>query len=188
MTLADYQNIARFISQDKETTKEQKERQLASASEVAKYCFNKTDCRRVQVLSFFSEKFDPAMCKGCCDVCLHRDENVYTTVDVTTDAISMIKMVQAFRRDDRITRKNAAECYRGINGASGKDLKSNEYFGVGKHWAINEAERLVEALVLEGALKDYSIRNKAGFSSSYIEVSIRSDRSSLTGGQQRLER
>lgn len=154
-------------------TKEQKDRQKASIHEVLRYCENKTDCRRSQVLSFFSETFDPAKCNGGCDVCLHKNKHIYTTEDVTADATSMIKMVQAFERDDRITRKNAAECFRGIHGSSGKGLSSNEYFGAGKHWKINEAERLVAALVINGGLDEFNIANAAGYSNSYLKVSTR---------------
>ena len=103
-------------------------------------------------------------------MCLHKNKHIYTTEDVTADATSMIKMVQAFERDDRITRKNAAECFRGINGNSGKGLSSNEYFGAGKHWKINEAERLVAALVINGGLDEFNIANAAGYSNSYIKV------------------
>ena len=160
-----------MIESDRDMTKEQKDRQKASLHEVLRYCENKTDCRRSQVLSFFSETFDPAKCNGGCDVCLHKNKNNYTSEDVTEDAILMIKMVQAFDKSDRITRKNAADCFRGMNGKSAKGLSSNEYFGSGKTWGVGEAERLVAALLISCGLDEFNVQNGAGYSNSYLRVS-----------------
>jgi len=161
-----------MIESDRDMTKDQKDRQKAALHEVLRYCENKTDCRRSQVLSFFSEVFDPAKCNGGCDVCLHKNKNAYTSEDVTGDAILMIKMVQSFDRDDRITRKNAADCFRGTNGNSNKGLSANQYFGSGKTWGIGEAERLVAALVINVGLDEFNVQNAAGYSNSYLKVSL----------------
>jgi bloom syndrome protein len=150
--------MLRMIESDRDMTKEQKDRQKAALHEVLRYCENKTDCRRSQVLSFFSETFDAKNCHGGCDVCLHKNKNVYTSEDVTADAIKMIKMVQAFDRDDRIT------------GSSRKGLSSNEYFGSGKSWNPGEAERLVAALVINCGLDEFNVQNGAGYSNSYLKV------------------
>lgn len=168
--MIDSASMLRMIESDRDMTKEQKDRQKAALHEVLRYCENKTDCRRSQVLSFFSETFDAKNCHGGCDVCLHKNKNVYTSEDVTADAIKMIKMVQAFDRDDRITRKNAAECFRGISGSSRKGLSSNEYFGSGKSWNPGEAERLVAALVINCGLDEFNVQNGAGYSNSYLKV------------------
>jgi bloom syndrome protein len=55
-------------------------------------------------------------------------------------------MIQAFDRKDRITILNAATCFRGASGSSAKRLDSNQYFGVGKDWTREDAERLIQAL------------------------------------------
>jgi bloom syndrome protein len=159
-----------MIDTDRDMTKEQKDRQKQAIREVCGYCENKTDCRRSQVLSFFSEQFDSAKCNGGCDVCLHRAKNTYTSEDVTEDAQLMLNMVQSFDREDRITRKNAADCFRGTGGNTSKGLSANEYFGTGKTWKINEAERLVAALVINGGLDEFNIQNAAGYSNSYLKV------------------
>lgn len=177
----DSASIIRLIDRDANLDRAAKERQKASIHEVLRYCENKTDCRRSQVLSFFSETFDPAKCNGGCDVCLHKHKNVYTSEDVTEDAVQMIKMVESFDREDRITRKNTADCFRGTNGGSGKGLSSNEYFGSGKHWKVSEAERLVAALVINGGLDEFNIVNTAGYSNSYIKVGLCSSPETMCG-------
>lgn len=170
--MPDSKNVTRMIERDKDLTHAQKERRKASLHEVLRYCDNKTDCRRSQVLAFFSETFDPVNCHGGCDVCLHKDKNIYTSEDVTPDALKIIKMVQSFDRDDRITITNAVDCFRGTNGNSGKGLAGNDYFGSGKHWDKREAERLVQTLLIEGALDEFFVVNNAGYNNAYLKVSI----------------
>nr|XP_031861239.1 uncharacterized protein CI109_003209 [Kwoniella shandongensis]KAA5528311.1 hypothetical protein CI109_003209 [Kwoniella shandongensis] len=169
-TFKDGKKILGQIDQDRELTRDQKERQKASMQEVLRYCNNKADCRRSQVLAFFNENFDPANCHQGCDTCLGRDRNIFTTEDVTKDAVNVIRMIQAFERDDRITILNAAECFRGIKGSSGKDLKQNPLFGVGKDWVRNEAERLIQTLVIESALEEFCVASAAGWTNAYLRL------------------
>nr|KIR48852.1 bloom syndrome protein [Cryptococcus bacillisporus CA1280] len=157
------------IDQEKDLTRDQKERQKASMQEVLRYCNNKVDCRRSQVLAFFNETFDAANCNQGCDVCLGRDRNVFRTEDVTEDAATVIKMVQAFS-NIKITILNAAECFRGYKGNSGKRLDQNPYFGAGQSWERNEGERLIQTLVIEGALEEYCVESKAGWTNAYLRV------------------
>ena len=168
---ADYKKVISLIDMDTNMTRDQKDRQKASMAEVLRFCNNKTDCRRTQVLAFFNEIFDPILCQQGCDTCLARDRNTYTSEDVTDDAVKIIKMIQAFDKGDRITEKNAADCYRGLGLGSGKNLASNPYFGVGKdNWKKGEAERLVQALIVEGALEEFIVSSRAGWSHAYLKV------------------
>ncbi|WWC86120.1 uncharacterized protein L201_000991 [Kwoniella dendrophila CBS 6074] len=169
-TFADGKKVFNQIAQDKNLTRDQKERQKASMSEVLRYCSNKADCRRSQVLAFFNETFDPINCNQGCDVCLGRDRNVYKTIDVTNDAVDIIKMVQAFDKDDKITIINAAECYRGFKGSSGKGLDLNPFFGVGTNWTRQEGERLIQTLVIEGALEEFCVASAAGWTNAYLKL------------------
>ncbi|OXG34723.1 bloom syndrome protein [Cryptococcus neoformans Bt120] len=165
----DGKKILGQIDQEKDLTRDQKERQKASMQEVLRYCNNKVDCRRSQVLAFFNETFDAANCHQGCDVCLGRDRNVFRTEDVTDDAVTVIKMVQAFS-NTKITILNAAECFRGFKGNSGKRLNQNPYFGAGQSWERNEGERLIQTLVIEGALEEYCVESKAGWTNAYLRV------------------
>jgi len=160
-----------MIDRDENVTREQKDRQKASLNEVLRFCSNKTDCRRVQVLAFFNEVFDPAKCNQGCDICLDRDKNRFTAEDVTADAIKAIHMVQAFEKGDRITIKDAVECFRGVNGNSKKGLNQNPHFGCGKHWERADGERLLQAMVMEKAFEEFYVQNAMGFNNSYLKVS-----------------
>jgi bloom syndrome protein len=167
--------VFNLIDRDTALTREQKERQKASMQEVLRFCNNKTDCRRSQVLAFFNENFDPANCHSGCDVCLSRDKNLYTIEDVSDDAKKIIEMVRAFDRDDRITVNNAADCFRGVSGSSGKALNQNPLFGCGKDWDRSEAERLVQTLLIEGGLGEFYTANGAGWSNAYLKVILLTD-------------
>ena len=160
-----------MIDRDENMTRQQKERQKASLAEVHRFCSNKTDCRRVQVLAFFNEVFDPANCNQGCDICLDRDTNKFTAEDVTADAVNALRMMQGFEKNDKITLNNAVECFRGLNGSSGKGLNQKPLFGCGKDWLRAEAERLFQALIMEKGLEEYFVRNGAGYNNSYLRVS-----------------
>ncbi|WVW82165.1 hypothetical protein I302_104171 [Kwoniella bestiolae CBS 10118] len=169
-TWGDGKKVLNQIDQDQNLTRPQKERQKASMAEVLRYCNNKADCRRSQVLSFFNETFDPRSCNQGCDICLGRDRNVFTTEDVTADALNVIKMVQSFDKDDRITIVNAAECFRGFKGSSGKGLDQNPLFGIGQHWARPDGERLIQTLVIEGGLEEFCVASAAGWTNAYLRL------------------
>jgi bloom syndrome protein len=79
-------------------------------------------------------------------------------------------MVQAFASDDRITAVNVVDCFRGMAGRGDKGLNLNPHFGIGKAWARGEAERLVEEVMIDGALAQYYSTNRAGWSNAYIKV------------------
>ena len=161
-----------MIDRDQEMTRAQKERQKASLSEVLGYCTNKTDCRRVQVLAFFNETFNPNDCHRGCDICLNRELNatVFVAEDVTADACKALEMVQSFDRDDRITLRDAVNCFRGTRGNSAKGLNQNQHFGCGKSWDRGDAERLLQTLQIEKALEEYTMPNAAGWSNAYIKA------------------
>lgn len=158
-----------LINRDANLNSQQKGRQRDNMREVLRFCNNKTDCRRSQVLAFFNETFDAANCHQGCDVCLGRDENHFTVKDVTLDAQNAIKMIQAFDSRDKITILNAVDCFRGTNGTN-KGLDGNPRFGVGKEWSRDDAQRLITTLVIEGGLGEKYLENGAGWSNAYLTV------------------
>jgi bloom syndrome protein len=162
-----------MIDQDQALSKAQKDRQKAAMADVTNYCNNKTDCRRVQVLSFFGEKFDPANCNNGCDTCLPKEEDKvkYVNEEVTDDACKMLELLQAFEPDERITQLDLVKAFRGTGGNGDKNLGANPHFGVGSDWQIGEAQRLIMALYQNGGLKGYVTRNGAGYLNDYVTVS-----------------
>ncbi|EIW72677.1 hypothetical protein TREMEDRAFT_24772 [Tremella mesenterica DSM 1558] len=167
---ADSKTVFTMIDRDTNLTRDQKERQRESMQQVLRFCMNKSDCRRSQVLAFFNETFDSSECHQGCDVCLGRDNDRFTVEDVTDSAVNVIRMVQAFDRGDRITVKMAVDAFRGVGGGGGKGLDQNPHFGCGKDWERNEAERLLQMLLIEGGLDEWYSANGAGWSNAYLKL------------------
>lgn len=170
-TYADSKTVLNLINNDQNLSRPQKERQTDALKEVLRFCHNKTDCRRTQILAFFNESFNAANCNQGCDVCMDREKNNIVVEDVSADARAVVEMMKAFSSSDRITIINAADCYRGAKGTAGKDLDRNPHHGAGQHWGRGDAERLIQNLVIEGCLKEYIIANRNGWSSAYVTVS-----------------
>ena len=170
-TYADCKSILSLITVSKDLTEEQKERQKDNVNEVMRYCMNKTDCRRSQVLQFFNETFDPAQCNNACDVCLSRAKNVYEQEDVSEDAVSVLRMFHKLGGQDQVTMAGAVDIWRGANRANVRKFSGNPFYGAGKQWEKVEAERLMQYLLMEKALSEYTVTNFAGWSNSYLKVS-----------------
>lgn len=168
----DSKTVMQLIDRDRELSRDKKERQKNAMREVLRFCNNKTDCRRSQVLAFFNEEFDRAKCEQTCDVCANLDKNRIQIKDVTDAAKLVINMVKAFGRNDRITVINAVDCFRGTNANSDKGFGQNPHFGCGKDWERTEAERLIQNLLIERALGEFHTSNGAGWTNSYLEVSV----------------
>ena len=155
---------------DTDSNASQKQRAKDSLDEVLAFCENKSDCRRTQVLAFFGETFDRVNCHNGCDTCLAHDKTTWRKEDVTEAAKEVVQLIQALDKRDRITIKNAAECYRGFGGNTGKGWGDNPMYGVGKAWNRNDAERLIQTLLIHKALDTYLVANNAGWSNSYLKV------------------
>lgn len=67
---------------------------LQELQRVVTYCQNVSDCRRVQILQYFSEEFDPTQCGYpahiLCDNCAKPTE--VEVVDMTSIAISTVQL------------------------------------------------------------------------------------------------
>lgn len=177
----DSKSAMQMINREKELTEEQKERQREALRAVLRYCSNKVDCRRTQVLSFFGEQFDPKRCNNTCDVCLSRGSEPLEMVDITERAKTIIQLVAAIptpRRDTGgkmsdgdWTMAQAVECLKGLKGRSGKPLDENPCFGEGSSWDRGDHERLFEYLLIENILGERYKENNMGFSNAYMTVS-----------------
>jgi hypothetical protein len=78
------------------------DRQLSEVRKVVAYCSNLSDCRRVQLLQFFGEKFDKAECGSKCDNCSYGGP--VEQKDLTPIAITAVQLVGTLRqRKENIT-------------------------------------------------------------------------------------
>lgn len=155
---------------------DQKARQYAMLRNVVEFCENKSDCRRVQVLAYFSEKFRSEACNNECDNCSSTSE--FETKDLTEHAAAAVRLVDQLSRDEcnesferELTLLQCVDMFRGvaIKKASDEDRRIPE-FGYGKDLDRGDVERLFRRLVFDNALREFQKKNIRGFINEYVKL------------------
>jgi bloom syndrome protein len=162
--------ILRKMIDEGEGSREQKQRLSDMLRTVIQYCENKADCRRAQVLGYFSEAFDTSKCNSTCDNC--RSSDTFVTKDLTEYAAMAIKLVSKVH-EDNVTMHQCVDAFRGATSAKIKSSGMEEFgWGYGKDLERGDNERIFQHLLDAGALKEKSKVNKVGFATNYLHVRI----------------
>jgi RecQ family ATP-dependent DNA helicase len=163
----DTKTIGAFITKS-DGSAEQKRRQRDMLQNVVQFCENKSECRRVQVLRYFDEKFKLENCNHTCDNCCSSDE--YEERDVTDLARIALTIVAALAGSKK-TRLWAIDVFRGSGTKPHRDAFSNqvEGYGAGKHLSRTDCERLFSQLMSERAILEVN-EVRAKWVNSYIVV------------------
>ncbi|KAH8724580.1 hypothetical protein GQ44DRAFT_682942 [Phaeosphaeriaceae sp. PMI808] len=169
---ADSKSLRKMID-DGEGSREQKQRLHEMLRSVIQYCENKADCRRAQVLGYFSESFDPARCKSTCDNC--RSDTKFVTSDFTKYAAMAIELVRKINANeaykDKATMHQCVDAFRGAKNAKiGRSGLDEFGWGFGEKLERGDNERIFQCLLEAGALVEKSKRSKVGFTTSYLHV------------------
>ncbi|KAE9381581.1 hypothetical protein N431DRAFT_476384 [Stipitochalara longipes BDJ] len=159
--------LKRFIYEN-DASPEQKERQRRMLSSMIQFCENRSDCRRVQVLAYFGERFFKEDCEYTCDNC--SSDAVFSDVDFTAHARTALKIVKRLQCDN----VTVLHCVDVLRGAATKKIKDSHHhevegFGAAKDVARGEVERLFFFLLVENALEEHNIM-KGGFASQYLHL------------------
>ncbi|ORY11984.1 hypothetical protein BCR34DRAFT_564343 [Clohesyomyces aquaticus] len=172
-------NVLRKMIDDGDGSAEQKQRQREMLQHMVQYCENRSDCRRAQVLGYFSERFDPADCKETCDNC--QSDSTFETKNVTNYAVAVLELVEE-AQDSRVTLLQCMDAFRGAKGfkLKNKDLKQARF---GSDLDRGDVERLFTQLLNEDALRQESVKNKANFVTNYVQLG-RKSRDYLERGKQ----
>lgn len=160
--------ILRKFIDDGEGGRDQKERLHSMLNRMVQYCEDKVECRRVQVLGYFGERFSKDDCNGTCDNC--NSKSTYETVDRSDEAKAAINIIQ--NRDGQdYTVVLVGDIMRGVKSQKVQSLGMEEsrYFGAAKHLKKNECESLIYRLIGEHAFKEDNKTNKKGFTAAYIK-------------------
>ncbi|RPA95867.1 hypothetical protein L873DRAFT_1845705 [Choiromyces venosus 120613-1] len=162
----DTSTLYRMIK-DGEGSRDQKRRQMEMLQMVVQYCENKAECRRVQVLRYFGEKFPEQECRNSCDNCASGIE--YETQDVSDYARAALEIVS---QTNEKTMLFCMEAFRGSGNKAHKDAGSEKMngYGFGKNWVRSDCERLFHHLAGEGAIIEEHVKNGAGFYVSYVKL------------------
>ncbi len=151
----DMARIRRMLKKE-QLHREQERMHLDNLYRMVQYCENEADCRRVQLLEYFGEKFDPGLCKNGstpCDNC--RSQVPYHSEDVTELVQSVVTSVQRVRRDpftlvqylDALRASSATKILQ-------SELPSLPLYGKGQDLSKHDLERLLHMLVLKDILAE----------------------------------
>lgn len=162
--------MLRKMIDEGEGSREQKQRLHDMLRTVIQYCENKADCRRAQVLGYFSEPFNPADCNKTCDNC--RSDTSFVTKDLTDYAAMAFKLVSKVHADN-VTMHQCVDAFRGAKGAKIKKSGLEGFgWGYGADLDRGDNERIFQSLLETRSLKEESVLNKVGFATNYLHVSI----------------
>ena len=167
-----YQDTAilrRFI-EDGEGDRAVKESQRAMLKSMVRYCEDRDDCRRSNILAYFGESFNKEDCNNMCDNCA--SDAVYETKDMTVLARSAIKLVQQYD-DDNLTLLYVVDFLRGANKKFKEHHKDLKCRGMAKDLQRGEVERLLTRLLMDDVLVEDNVVNGGGFVCAYLKVCIR---------------
>ncbi|KAH7085382.1 hypothetical protein BKA63DRAFT_458851 [Paraphoma chrysanthemicola] len=170
---ADSRTLRKMIDEG-EGSWEQKQRLHGMLRTVIQFCENKADCRRAQVLGYFSESFDPKKCEGTCDNCL--SESTFITKDLTEYAAKAIELVSKVHQDN-VTMHQCVDAFRAAKNAKiGRTGLKEHGWGFGEDLERGDNERIFQSLLDAGAFTETSKVNKVGFATNYLHpASARND-------------
>lgn len=162
--------IKRMID-DGEGSWDQKERQRQMLRMVIQFCENKSDCRRVQVLSYFNESFNKEDCRGSCDNC--NSNSTFETQDFTEYAAAALDLVKRIQKDN-VTLLHCVDVFRGAKTKKITDFRHGDLqgYGAGSDIDRGNVERLFYRLLSEDAIEEQNVVNKLGFANQYVHVCI----------------
>ncbi|KAG9147521.1 hypothetical protein Leryth_007320 [Lithospermum erythrorhizon] len=133
------------------------------------YCENDVDCRRLQQLIHFGEKFDSVKCEKTCDNCSKTRSCIEK--DVTGIAKQLVELVKLTKQQFSST--HILEVLRGSLNQFVKKYRHEmlNLHGAGKHLAKGEASRVLRYLVTEDILReDVKKSDTYGATSSVLKV------------------
>lgn len=146
----------------------QKERQRNMLNTVASFCDNQTDCRRVEVLRYFGERFDKAACGKNCDNCRNTDS--FEMKDYSEIAKAALHVIES---QERQTLNQCTEYLLAKKKMADYKEAAHEYHGAAKGLPGFEVHRIIDKLEAERALvEDNVVNKKAGVAIQYFMVRI----------------
>jgi bloom syndrome protein len=135
---------------------EQEKVHMDNLYRMVQYCENETDCRRVQLLEYFAETFDPTLCLNGstpCDNC--QSQVPYHSEDVT-ELVRIIAESATRMRRDQYTLMQILDALKGSNATKilNSELASLPLYNRGSNVPKHDLERLLHMLVMKDILAE----------------------------------
>lgn len=177
-TFSDYKILKKMIDEG-EGSSEQKERLNEMLKTMIRYCDNRSDCRRKQVLSYFGEhNFDERVCDGFCDNC--NSNAAFEERDVTSLARKVASLVRQTARSGQGAKKGyttpyMVELFNGHRGRKEEWQLNLPEFGAGSDMARGETERIFQRLIMDQVLEEFQVTNRSKFPITYLQPGPKSN-------------
>ncbi|OIW35158.1 hypothetical protein CONLIGDRAFT_567655, partial [Coniochaeta ligniaria NRRL 30616] len=177
----DLVTLKRMIQENKNGSRQQKDRQINMLERVVAFAEDQSTCRRVEILRYFGEVFDKALCDGGCDNCASgRDESDFQVRDFTEYAVAALQVIEQCKR------LTLVQCVAALQGKQKNDFGHLEHFGMAKGLKPHEVQRVIHALVSQGALTEHNKVNKK-YNMAVTRYVIGRGADGFFSGQRRLE-
>eukprot|EP01026_Neomeris_dumetosa_P032139 TRINITY_DN25472_c0_g1_i1.p2 TRINITY_DN25472_c0_g1~~TRINITY_DN25472_c0_g1_i1.p2 ORF type:complete len:292 (-),score=42.56 TRINITY_DN25472_c0_g1_i1:47-922(-) len=147
----------------------QLEQNKEALNAMVSYCEQKTECRRVLLLSHFGENdFTADMCERTCDIC--KDSQKFDMQDVSEAGRQLIQLV--FETDQKLSKGVVQNIFRGSQSKKLRRYQKCRGFGGGKDLGSRCVESLMRALIARKILVDETYRqnNQYGTVCSRLKV------------------
>jgi bloom syndrome protein len=177
----DFVTYKRMIMENKDGSKQQRERQVTMLQRVVAFCDEQRTCRRVEILRYFGEEFDKALCNQGCDNCASgRDESDFEVQDFTEYAVAALKVI------DQCKRLTLAQLIDALQGRQKKEYGHLKQSGMAKGLRPHELTRVIHELTSQGALTEHNKVNKK-YNMAVTRYLIGRGADAFLSGQKKLE-
>ncbi|KAF8636605.1 hypothetical protein AX17_003415 [Amanita inopinata Kibby_2008] len=147
------------------------DRQLSEVRKVVTFCTNLSDCRRVQLLQHFDEKFNKVHCASMCDNCNY--DGPVERKDMTAIATSTVELVRELRQ----TNENVTidVCKWILAGSRACAILNRGFDQLPLYGSCGDLPRELLELMLQrilalDVLMHFTVQHNNGFHTSYIEL------------------
>ncbi|KNZ79386.1 ATP-dependent DNA helicase hus2/rqh1 [Termitomyces sp. J132] len=152
--------IERPDSNNNSPSRETIDRQTAAARAVVDYCTG-SECRRVELLHYFDEKFDKGLCNRGCDNC--DNPLPLETRDLTKEANDAVELVKSLQeRAELVTLAQCRDVLRGANTIlmRSKHFDEERIFGSAREIPLELIDTLLRKLCMMDVLTEHSVQQK----------------------------
>ncbi|KIY72349.1 ATP-dependent DNA helicase [Cylindrobasidium torrendii FP15055 ss-10] len=150
-----------------EISRETLRNQVEEARLIMQYASNEVTCRRVLVLQFFGEKFDPALCKRMCNNCASHE--LLVEENLTNEARAAVELVRTLA-DQNLTTDHCRTIFRGREIGKKGPFGHYPFFGAGKGMSVDLVEQMFGKLLVDDVFEEKSLKNVSGWHAMYLKV------------------
>ncbi|CAI9742264.1 syndrome homolog isoform X1 [Octopus vulgaris] len=178
----DVKRLRRMIDLDRNCTYESKRVHIDNLYQMVRYCENRADCRRSQLLQYFGEyNFNTEICNefpgAICDNC--SSKTTFHVRDVTEDVKGIIRFVKDMCHDRNFncTLIHLTEVFRGSRNKGVLSLGHDKHslHGRGQSYLSQDATRLLRKLVIDTVLKEELTVTAMDHTVCYVKLGARAN-------------